>query len=694
MGKLFDELKRRKVFRVAAVYAVAAWVLIQVADVVLPTFGAPDWVSQTIIFLFVLGFIPTLIAAWAYEVTPQGVRPDAGSIQQSTSTSSNDRKLIYATFGLVLLVAGFQISDRFLTATEVPSVAETESPGTQNRAVTRVSVRIPEDQFFHPVRGDFDISDDGALFVYRGVDAEGDAQLWLRRWDELSGRPLRDTAGATRPNISPDGQEVVFNSRGAVRVVPLNGGLSRTLVTGNSDTPNWNSDGNWIYFRDGERGISRIPALGGEVQSLLEPNADNGEVDFQNVKELPGGGRLIYTAQMADNSNVIKATDLETGLNRVLALGKHPIYSDTGHLLFQAMDEPILLAAPFDLETLELTGAAIPIAEGLLQVGAGDYGNVGLSTTGRLVYRLGSNAGRPGSPVWIDRAGNESEIDPGWQVQSALFSSSLALSPDGERLAIALSDSQNNLDLWVKRLDNGPLSRITFTGLGNYHPTWSPNGESVIYMAGPFSLKREIWTKRADGSGGAELLLERSNGVFVEEADISPDGRWIVYRERTSNGFSGDIYAVGIEQENEPIPLVVSEYFNFSPALSPDGKWLAYVSNESGQNEVYVRPFPDTSAGRWQVSSSGGTEPVWANSSQELFYRNRIEELVAVKLRAGATFDWVSQEVLFSTADFRSSPLHPSYAVSPDDQRFVMIRLGAVEDTDLILVDNWIEDLR
>jgi eukaryotic-like serine/threonine-protein kinase len=692
MGSLFKDLKKRKVFTIAAVYAVVAWLSIQIIDVINDPLSLPEWFQTVTIVLFAIGFPIALILAWAYEVTPDGIKSDSVAQASQTVVQGADPKLMYVLIALVLVVAGFQISDRFLTTTEQPlrSTSTTE----QSNAITRISVNIPDDQFFHPARGDFDISDDGTLFVYRGVDEGGGSLLWVRRWDELSGRPLRNTERATRPNISPDGEEVVFNSGGSVQVVTISNGLSRTLMTGGTDTPNWGPDGDWIYFHDTESGISRVPSMGGEIETISKINADDGETDHQNAQVL-SESRILYTANRTDGTSLIKVANLDSGEIRDLAVGKFPLYSNTGHLLFQPLDESELLAAPFDLDALELTGAPIPLAMGLLRVGAGSAANIGLSKTGRLVYRLGDGAGREGTPVWVNREGVVNEVDPDWIVPSNFYSSGLALSPGGDRLAITIGNRLIGYDLWVKSLDSGPLSRITFTGQGNYHPTWSPDGQTLLFLAGNVGAAINILEKKADGTGIVETLLERSESI-ITEAFYSPDGRWLIYQERpvgNPNGV-GELYALDIDSGGEAIPLQVSESFIFSAALSPDGRWLAYVSSESGRNEIYVRPFPDSDSGRWQLSSDGGSEPVWAHSGNELFYRNGVDELVAVELREGDTFAWDGQEILFSMANYRSKVESAAYAVGPDDQRFVMVKQGPLANTELILVDNWVQELK
>jgi Tol biopolymer transport system component len=237
----------------------------------------------------------------------------------------------------------------------------------------------------------------------------------------------------------------------------------------------------------------------------------------------------------------------------------------------------------------------------------------------------------------------------------------------------------------------GPLSRVTFEGPVNMRATWSPDGQSLTFAsnrAGDLGL----WTKRADGIGTAEMVRESELGIH--EGFYSPDGTWLVFREG-GTVVTRAVYAVRPGVDSVPIPLVVTEFSERSPALSPDGRWLAYASNATGRDEVYVRPFPDAGSGLVQVSADGGVEPVWAHSGRELFYRNGANELVAVQVSAGPAFAWERQDVLFSTADYILGNVHPVYDVSPDDQRFVMLRIDAeLGSTELILVENWAEELR
>lgn len=690
--KLLDELKRRKVFRVAAVYAVVAWLLIQVADVVLPTFGAPGWVNQTLIFLFVIGFPVAVVLAWAYEVTPEGVRADSG-VAGGGSQVAPGLGLIYATFALVLLMAGFQIADRFLVTPASPIANTTDIPESgistpRDDAVMRASIHIPEAEFFHYTRGDFDLAPDGSFFVYLGSNEAGDSQLWLRRWDSLTGQPLPGTSPASRPEISPDGREVLFPSRGAVQVLTLSTGAIRTLIQRNTNVtnlvPDWSRDGNWVYFINANGGISRVPAVGGAEEVVIELNPDNGDGAFSFFEPLPGSG-LLFTVVRSDGISVIRARDGDSGQVKDLAEGNYPIYSATGHLLFQRPEAAQLLAAPFDPEAMELLGPPQEIDSSLLLVGGALVGNVGVSNNGRLLYRKGNSPGALVTPVWVERDGSVTEVESDWQMVSVGGHGIAALSPTDDAIAVAIGRSGPIADIWVNQLD-GPMTRITFGDQQLNLPNWSADGEHVYYQSNDAN-GWSIRSRRADGSGQPQTVFE--NDAEIRGFDVSRDGRWIIFRDMSVE-FSGRLRALDLEGDGDVIDLVADGNESSSPALSPDGRWLAYVSDESDEYEIYVRPFPEVDAGRWQISVNGGTEPVWGNSGRELFYRNGDDDLVVIEVAAGDAFQWQEERVLFDATPFREGQGQvTTFSIASDDQRFLMMRRGQALDTELILVDNW-----
>jgi Tol biopolymer transport system component len=546
--------------------------------------------------------------------------------------------------------------------------------------VTRVSVLPAGGQSY---KGSLDISPDGSLLVYAAIDPGDDAYgLWIRRWNSLNAVPIEGTAGAIFPTISPDGQEVLFAS-GGVRVVSIHGGEPRTLAQGSLAGTAWSEDGTWVYFADMFAGLKRVPAAGGPVEIVTAVDTAAGEVGHLDPRILPDDKGLLFAVSSA-GAGQVAVVDLETGAVKRLVSGTSPRYSPTGHLLF--LDENgTMLAAPFDAEELELTGAAVPLIQGLAMANP-PRGFHAISKTGTLVYLAGGLSDNL-TPVWAARDGTAEEIDPGWKTTGRV--AGVALSPNADRLAISTQDPAGAYDLWVKGLDEGPLSRLTSEGSRNFWASWSPDGRSLTFVSDRTG-QYDLWTKRADGSGSAEVLVDREAAVW--EGFFSDDGRWLVFRESWEN--SG-IFAIRPGVDSVPVPIVARSGFNprFA-ALSPDSRWLAYVSDESGQQEVYVRPFPDAESGRWMVSRNGGAEPVWAHSGRELFYRNGENELVAVQVTADSLFASDSEEVLFSASDYFARDGYPAYDVSPDDERFVMFRASGAGPWELILVQNFFEELK
>jgi Tol biopolymer transport system component len=203
----------------------------------------------------------------------------------------------------------------------------------------------------------------------------------------------------------------------------------------------------------------------------------------------------------------------------------------------------------------------------------------------------------------------------------------------------------------------------------------------------------DLWTKRADGSGQAVLQFHDKRNTYG--ARWSPDGKWLVFVTGTTAPGAGDIVGIRPGIDTVAVPLVATKFTEIAPAISPDGRWLAYSSNESGQYEIYIVPFPNTATAKWAVSRSGGTEPLWSHSGRELFYRDGVGNLVAAEVQSTPTFSLGRSTALFPAAGFFSFFAAPEYAPAPDDRRFLMIQraTGSAPD-ELIVVDNWFEELK
>ena len=370
-------------------------------------------------------------------------------------------------------------------------------------------------------------------------------------------------------------------------------------------------------------------------------------------------------------------------------MGTMARYAHSGHIVY-TLEDGTLWTAPFDLARLE-AGPSVPLTEVIAtEVGVGGP-PFALSETGALVYLPG--AGRDDLvPVWVDRDGTAQELEPGWSFHGTSANSSLALSPDDTRLAISF-DSVGTYDLWVKQLPTGPLVRLTSEGAVNRRAIWSADSQSIVFVSNRAG-QYDLWTMRADGSSFASLLLDRERSIY--EGWYSGDERWLIFREGGGASGAGDIYGIGPLADDVASPLVVTEFHEEQMALSPNGRWLAYASNRSGRIEVYVRPFPGVNSSLQQVSADGGTEPVWAHSGEELFYRNGAGELIAAHVTADSLFTVHRRDVLFSLAEYLPGNGRPQYDVTRDDQRFLLLRVdrtGAADDN-LVLVQNFFEELK
>ena len=550
------------------------------------------------------------------------------------------------------------------------------------------------------------LAPDGSSMVLPIGSGGADRQLGLKMRGSTEITPIPGTEQAQDVVYSPDGQWIAYIVGADVLKRPLVGGAPVTLAEdanpSGASALAWLDDGSILYEAEDEsldvvRWIARISEDGEPLGIVFGPEEQvvpawaRGLPDARGALVIgcPGTGQC--TADRA-NLYVVDLDDLswELALEQVMRAW----YAPTGHVVYVRSDGAVF-AQPFDLGAQELTGSAIPLFDGVrVQGGPGSYADMRLAADGTLLYVEGEGGAVGGSvtPVWVGRDGTAREIDPRWRLTGVVPNSGPALSPDGTRLALSILNSEGGADVWVKQLDTGPLSRLTFEGRSNRRATWSPDSRSLTFLSNRAG-NGDVWTKRADGSDTAELVLDREAGL--QEAMYSPDGTWLLFREGANQ--AADIYGVRLPMDSAVVPLEVTEFQERAFSLSPDGRWLAYVSNRTGSNEVFVRPFPDVGASLQQVSANGGTEPVWAHSGRELFYVNGASELVAVQVSTDPGFALGQQEVLFSVAGYMRHSAYAMYDVTPDDQRFMMLRIGNEENaaaSELILVTNWFEELR
>ena len=572
---------------------------------------------------------------------------------------------------------------------------------TAPQPVTRVAIALPRGQGMWyggtqtPPR--LAITPDGSALVYVGTpDTSGSStQLWLRRLDQLTAKLIPGTEGGFAPTISPDGERLAFITRDVspkLKLVSIAGGPAVTLDdSGVGSPPTWGPEDELYFLSEEGNMLRRISAGGGPAEDVAKLEAPGGAGGRYLAAMLLPGGKGLIAAWSDDRgtAETLQAIDLSSGKPKSLVAGIACRYLPTGHLVYVTSDGTVM-AAPFDARSMRITGRSVAMVQGLDARGRGAV-DLAISENGTLSYAAeGQSASE--DVVWVTRTGSQTKVDPAWP--GYLEFEGLALSPDGRRLAAELA-TESRFDIWIKQLDHGPLTRLTFDGSWNGQPSWTPDGRWVTFVSRTDSGSA-VWRKHADGSGVPELVLRLDRAAGVE---WSLDGSWLVVPMAAPP--SWDIYAFRFGVDSAPRPLLAGRFNESQPALSPDGRWLAYVSDESGREEVYVVPFPNTDAGRWQISSAGGREPLWNPNGRELFYRDTEvggTRISIIDFSAGPGA--VTQKDLIvlkeDVGGFETNRFERLFEVTPDGQRFLMSRAQGQGDLtgDLILVRNWFDELR
>ncbi len=530
------------------------------------------------------------------------------------------------------------------------------------------------------------LSPDGTHLVYTAGEAgrSSQRQLYLQALDEFEARPIAGTDGGESPFFSPDGQWVGFWARGALRKVPLDGGPPMPIAeTGRLYGVSW-GPGDRIVFAEVVSGLRQVPAGGGVPEVLTDLGDDIVEIKHHSPEILPGGAAVLFASTAAGpGSHRIGVASLNTGEWKVLVEGGlAPRYSPTGHIVFVGSDG-LLWAVGFDPSRLELTGEPSRVSDRTVLVTQGDQAFYAVADDGTLVFVAAGQAGQ-GHLVWVDRAAAVTPLP--FPPQQYLHP---RLSPDGRRVAVTIQEPQEGRQaIWVLDLDRATRTLLTVEGEINRWPVWTHEGTRIAFTSTRGGSLYDLFWKPVDGSGDAQRLVTSEN-VKIPISWAAPR-QTLAYYEMF--GYA-DIRV--LPPEGEPSALETIPFDERSPMFSPDGSWLAYVSNESGQDEVYARPYPGPGS-RVLISTDGGVEPVWSRDGRELYYRQD-EQMMVVSIEEGAALAPGTPRVLF-TAPYTFGVLYrgnPSYDVSPDG-RFLMIRSEA-DDTmspRLHVVLNWFEELK
>ena len=528
------------------------------------------------------------------------------------------------------------------------------------------------------------IAPDGSSIVYSD-SVDGVIRLWRKERDQRSAQPMEGTENAISPAFSPDGKWVAYATTDfKLRKVPASGGGSVTLRNdaNNVYTPvAWLDDGTILYV-DGTGGVRRIPADGGEGTLLLSDSSVR-RMTLPHISPLPGSRGFLYTACPGNCgiSSDVYVFDFAAGSGRRLV--EHAAgawYSPTGHLLYTDRNGG-LYAAAFDARRLALTSGFSPVIEDVAPA------TVALSASGALLYATGGGARAGSQLMWVGRDGSATALDSTWRADFEYP----AISPDGKAVAVSVREGATHL--WVWRTD-GTRQKLTQDGTVNWRPSWTPDGRSVLFVSnrrGDDSQDAfDIWRMPVDGSAPATMVQHHAFGLW--EAELSRDGRWLVFRSDEENG-DANMRARLMDGDTTVRPLLTGKDITMQAALSPDGRWLAYVSDATTRREVYVSSFPDMKSTRL-VSRDGGVEPRWSHTGRELFYRGP-GQMMSVEVPPGAAFVNGTPRPLFPLAGYRAARNRQQYDVAPDDRRFVMIRESdAGGRGEAVYVENWFAELR
>ncbi len=506
--------------------------------------------------------------------------------------------------------------------------------------------------------------------------------LYLRNLDDLEARPLAGVSDAHNLFFSPDSKWVGFTTGGKMMKVSVDGGAPVPVCDAEWGGGAWGVDGRIIFSRSYNSGLWRVSADGGQPEKFTEPDVSRGELAHWWPQFLPSGEWVLFTNFGTPIEKArIEALSLKTKEKRVLVEGAvYGKYAPTGHLLF--FRGKTLFAAPFDAAKLAVTGASFPVLDDVSYWPQNGFAALSFSENGTAAYLTSSAVSRSQSLVWIDRKGNATPVSaaPGTYEQPRL-------SPDGKRVAYASKEAGALLDIWVRDLERGTRSRLTHGPATVSAPVWTPDGKRIIYLSERPVF--DLYWRAADESAPEEALLTSRNDK--QPTSVSPDGKWLLFRE--SGAETGeDIYVLPLQGEHKPQAWRKTPFNEEAAMYSPDGRWVAYSSNDSARSEVYVQAAAGT-GGRWQISTEGGFEPVWARNGRELFYRQG-DEIMAVPISPGPEFKAGKPAPVFKER-FQRRNEGANYDVSPDGQRFLIPR----EDTQFAaqvrihVVLNWFEEL-
>jgi len=534
------------------------------------------------------------------------------------------------------------------------------------------------------------ISPDGQRLAFSAIGSDGKQRLWVRPLNAATAQPLEGTDGGTFPFWSPDGRYLGFFANGKLNRIDASGGPVLAIAdASNGRGGSWAPDGTILFTPDTISPLYRVPASGGTPQPVTKLNAPLHEISHRWPQFLPDGKHFLFFSAHGNvsHNNAAYAASLDGGQAKLLVRNdSNAVYAPPGYLLF--VRQGTLVAQRFDAGSLRLTGEAMPLAEHAGANLALWHGVFAVSENGILAYQAGNAVGENGRLLWFDRSGKQIA-----ETGTPGYFTAAGLSPDGSKLAAEVGiPGASGFNIWVFDLARGIPTRLTFSSSTDGAPCWSPDGKTIAFVSDRGG-QLHLYQKAADGTGTTLPLVEDS--AEEDNPSFSSDGRYLIFeRLAATPGSHQEIWALPLFGDRKAFPVVQSPQFDVAgPAISPDGKWLAYVSHQSGLEEIYIVPF-GKGTGKWEVTNSGGrgaTRPRWRHDGRELFFLSLDNKLMSAEIAEQGTSLVVGKVApLFQANPVFSSHLHWPYDVSADGKKFV-VATQIVQETSgsLTLVTNW-----
>ncbi|HEV2299235.1 MAG TPA: protein kinase [Candidatus Acidoferrales bacterium] len=528
------------------------------------------------------------------------------------------------------------------------------------------------------------LSPDGQRLAFTAVGSDGRQRLWVRTLNASIAQPLEGTDGATYPFWSPDSHDLGFFANGKLNRIDASGGPSlalceATLGRGGS----WGQDGTIIFTPNVTSSVFRVPASGGTPRQVTKLEGSVTGRSHRWPQFLPDGEHFLLFLQTADAaSEAIYAASLNGGEPKLLIRNPSAaVYAPPGYLLF--VRQGTLMAQRFDAASLRLTGDAVPLAEHVETNTVINQGVFAASENGIVIYEAGEATGRFVRLLWYGRSGK-----PGGEIETSGLYFDPAISPDGRKLALAVSPAgSGNFNIWVLDLLRGTRMRLTFSAESDRQPAWSPDGKSIAFASSGSGLFH-VYQNASDGTGTTTPLVVDDAQEY--DPSFSADGLYLLFDRQAAQASShGELWALPLTGERKAFPVLQSQFDVFVPALSPNGKWLAYQSSESGRLEVYVVPFLH-GTGKWEISIAGGTRPRWRQDGRELFYLSADNKIMSAEIAEQGSGLLIGKV----QALFQANPITTSgavYVVTGDGKKFLVASTTTQQSSSepLTLVVNW-----